>query len=121
MKQFPNLKINRRKSKGRNINIIRGNIKKRENDFYIEIDNKKYKGLKIAISKVTILRKRPGSNVPCDEHLENDDDKLKQQITSLIKCTPPYWRQGARMNSSNRICNSESKLQDLSIAQKLQF
>ena len=84
-------------------------------DFYERITyagNKKvYKNVKISISKVRILRKRPGSNVPCDEHLENDDEKLEQQILHRIECTPPYWRRYTCVNSSAGICNSESQLQ----------
>ena len=67
--------------------------------------------LKITISKVTILRKRSGSNVPCDDHLENDDEKFKQEIINRIKCTPPYWMQHASINSSDRICNSGAELE----------
>ena len=74
------------------------------------LSKKYYRDVKISISKVTILRKRPGSNVPCDEYLENDDEKLEQQIVNRIQCTPPYWRQYIGLNSSAGICNSNYKL-----------
>ena len=67
--------------------------------------------LKITISKVTILRKRSGSNVPCDEYLEDDDTKFQQQIIDRLECTPPYWRKNVGINSSTRICDSGTKLQ----------
>ena len=70
-----------------------------------------YSDVKISVSKIKILRKRPGSNVPCDEYLENDDEKLEQQIRNRIKCNPPYWIQSTSINSSTRICNSGSELE----------
>ena len=77
----------------------------------VRIWNKKYyNDVKIAISKVTILRKRPGSNVPCDDNLENDDEKLQQQIMNRIECTPPYWKRWDGMNSSLKVCKSDTKL-----------
>ena len=66
--------------------------------------------LKITISKVTVLRKRSGSNLPCDEHLKNDDGKFAQQVITVIKCVPPYWRQFGGVNSSFTICNSIADL-----------
>ena len=47
--------------------------------------------LKITISKVTILRKRPGSNVRCDDQLFDDDAKFQEVLIKHINCTPPYW------------------------------
>ena len=43
------------------------------------------------ISHVTVLRKRPDSNVPCNPELYDDDEKLKQEIIKEVKCIPLYW------------------------------
>ena len=71
-----------------------------------------YNDLKISISKVTTLRKRPGANVPCDEHLENDDGKLQQQIIDRIQCIPPYWKSRGGKHSLNPTCNLGANLQN---------
>ena len=47
--------------------------------------------LKITIGKVSILRKRPDSNVPCDEKLFDDDAKFQDTLIKHINCTPVYW------------------------------
>ena len=43
------------------------------------------------ISHVTVLRKRPDSNLPCNHELYNDDEKLKQEIVRRVKCIPLFW------------------------------
>jgi len=43
------------------------------------------------ISHATVLRKRPDSNVPCDNELYDDDEKLKQEIIKRVQCIPLYW------------------------------
>ena len=66
--------------------------------------------LRIAISKVTVLRKRPTSNVPCDLELKNDDEKLQREIMKHIKCIPIYWKHNVGSNLDLKICNSSEYL-----------
>ena len=48
--------------------------------------------IRLQISQVTVLRKRPNANEPCDELLDDEDDKLQREIAKHIKCAPPYWK-----------------------------
>ena len=47
--------------------------------------------LELKISHVTTLRKRPKSNVGCDDSIDNDDMKFQLEATQLIGCIPVYW------------------------------
>ena len=75
--------------------------------------------LKITIGKVTILRKRSGSNVPCDENLVDDDDRFQEELINYINCTPIYWGHGETDHSTQTKCQSKSDLEiaDLVIQQ----
>ena len=64
--------------------------------------------LKITIGKVSILRKRPESNVGCNEKLVNDDAELQENLIKHINCTPPYWR---RHYLPQENCKSKADLQ----------
>ena len=44
------------------------------------------------ISGVTVLKKRPDSNNPCNADLEDDDLKLQTEIMKLVGCVPIYWK-----------------------------
>ena len=43
------------------------------------------------ISHITTLRKRPDSNIPCNDMAEDDDRKFQSQIINRIGCVPLYW------------------------------
>ena len=66
--------------------------------------------LRITISDVTVLKKRPGSNVPCDESLVDDDLKLQLQIIKSIQCIPVYWHSVLKTGLNLEICNSTNEL-----------
>ena len=51
-----------------------------------------WKLLELKISHVTVLRKRPDSNVPCNNEVEDDDAYLQLEIIKLVGCIPSYWR-----------------------------
>ena len=72
------------------------------NDFWSKL-------LKITIAKVTVLRKRSGSNVRCDDQLVDDDAKFKDEIIKHINCTPPYWRPS---DLPRTLCQSKEDLQN---------
>ena len=69
------------------------------------------KFLRIAISKVTVLRTRPNSNVPCDPHLQNDDEKLQTKIIKHIGCIPIYWKNNVGTDLNMNICKTSKDLQ----------
>ena len=73
-----------------------------KNDFWSKL-------LKITISKVRVLRKRPGSNVGCDERLLDDDTKFKEQLIKHINCTPVFWRPH---DLPQKVCKSKADLQN---------
>lgn len=68
------------------------------------------KFLRIALSKVTVLRKRPGSNVPCDKGLTDDDTRLQNEIIDHIQCIPIYWKYNTGANLNIKICNTSEDL-----------
>ena len=69
------------------------------------------KFLRIAISKVTVLRNRPNSNVPCDPDLQNDDEKLQMEIIKHIGCIPIYWKNNVGTDLDIKICSTSEDLQ----------
>ena len=87
----------------------------------VALDTKKDKGvgnhasdkiLNIKIDEVTVLRKRPDANVPCDTQLDHSDDvKLLENIMSRVGCTPIYWNNFTGQFSNNfSECHSASEL-----------
>lgn len=60
-------------------------------DTILNVIYKENNHLKFLISQVTILRKRYNAKRPCDPDLENDDLKIKQEITQRAECIPNYW------------------------------
>ena len=46
----------------------------------------------ISPTLVSVLRKRPDANEPCNPDLYDDDEQVRSQIMSLIGCIPPYWK-----------------------------
>ena len=53
--------------------------------------NRSLNPLDLKISHITTLRKRPTSNIPCNEISEDDDRKFQSQIINRIGCVPLYW------------------------------
>ena len=62
----------------------------------------------VKIGKVTTLRKRPGSNVPCDAELDDDDAKFREQIIKQIDCTPMYWTRREGKHLPEESCKSDA-------------
>lgn len=46
----------------------------------------------IKISQVSILRKRPNSNTPCNPDLKDDDVQFRIQVSKEVGCIPVYWK-----------------------------
>ena len=67
--------------------------------------------LKITVGKVSILRKRASSNVPCDERLDDDDAKFQETLIKYANCTPVYWRRHQVDDLSQNNCKSKKDLQ----------
>ena len=68
--------------------------------------------LELKISHVTTLKKRPSSNVRCDDTIESDDAKFREEVVKNIKCIPVYWK-GIMPNQNNsEVCQSSRQLRD---------
>ena len=63
------------------------------------------------VAYVGVLRKRPGSNKPCNPELKDDDNEFKMRIISLVGCVPPYWRFLIMKNSSAELCRTRRQLE----------
>ena len=65
--------------------------------------------LELKISHVTTLRKRPKSNVGCDDSIDNDDMKFQLEATQLIGCIPVYWLHSMTTQEDMTKCESENE------------
>ena len=86
-------------------NVLLGN-KNNEEKFWDKV-------FKIKIEEVTVLRKRPNSNIPCKNHLNKlDDVNYMETIMKSVGCMPIYW-QDIRGLSMRRECESPSELKQI--------
>ena len=76
----------------------------------------KHRLLDLKVSHVTTLRKRPTSNVPCNDTIENDDMVLIGEIIAHCDCIPPYWKHLVPNNQNYIGCHSTEQLQNVSHA-----
>ena len=71
------------------------------------------KVFKIKIEEVTVLRKRPDSNIPCNNDLNKlDDVNYMEKIMKGVGCKPIYWRD-IRGLSKPKVCESPSELKQI--------
>ena len=66
--------------------------------------------LSMRISRVSVLRRRPDANLPCAPKLDDDEMKLRMEITKVVGCFPPYWKYMVSNNSFFGICNTSKQL-----------
>ena len=61
------------------------------------------KNLEIKLSQVTVIRKRPDGNEPCNEEIDDYDSHLREYVSSEVGCIHPFWRKHlkARLNLSD--------------------
>ena len=78
---------------------------KGENDF----DNYEH-NIRLQMSQITVVRKRPNSNDPCDALLHDDDRKLQRKIAKHIGCVPPYWKTTLVNSSEFDQCQNAQQL-----------
>ena len=57
----------------------------------LDVVNKENNHLIFSVSQVSVLRKRPNANFPCDPKLKDDELKFKQVVIDKVGCTPNYW------------------------------
>ena len=69
--------------------------------------------LELKLTHVSTLRKRPSSEVRCNETLFDDDIKLQQEIVKHVGCIPPYWKQFFADHQGLELCSSNEQLQNV--------
>ena len=70
--------------------------------------------VRITLYEISIIRKRPNANIPCDLNKNsNDDDHWRKAALSFLGCLPPYWTTfSPQSNFSLPTCNSSTQLKD---------
>ena len=66
----------------------------------------------INIVQVSVLRRRPDGNYPCDPDLNDDDKEFLYQITKKVGCVPPYWKNLINESIAVSRCNSTFQLNE---------
>ena len=70
--------------------------------------------LKFKLEEVTVLRKRPDANVPCDINNDvSDDVNFHVKIMKNVGCVPIYWKQFAGEVPTLSGCQLPSEYQDI--------
>ena len=62
------------------------------------------------IYQVSILRKRPSGNTPCDIELYDDDNRLLQKISEKVGCIPIYWKNILYLSFHLEVCKTPDDL-----------
>ena len=66
------------------------------------------------ISQGTLLRKREGSNEPCNDEInEHYDAYLQTKMSNHFHCVPPYWNLTLKNELKLNECNSTDKLAEV--------
>ena len=69
--------------------------------------------LTLDLNYISIMRRRKDANAPCNEDLQDDDEKWMQHVVSLVGCFPPYWKNiYSRVNNFNE-CNTAEQLKNV--------
>ena len=66
--------------------------------------------LEFKVSQVKILRKRPGSNVPCNNGIFNYDKHLQNELIRKLGCIPIYWKALDGLRKHWNVCKSQEEL-----------
>ena len=67
----------------------------------------------ITIVSVSIIRKRPDSNEPCNPDLHDDDKEIRSQIMHIVGCVPPYWKHLQINPQDFADCTSSTQLKEI--------
>lgn len=79
----------------------------------VDVINRQNNHMVFSISQVSILRKRADANVPCDQYLQDDESKLRQQIIKKNGCHPIYWEPLMELPNLSGRCNNSSQLRSV--------
>ena len=71
--------------------------------------------LTFTISQVSILRKRPSGNIPCDSEVNDDDYHLIEKVSEKVGCIPIYWKNILYVTSNLELCKTPDELKKVQI------
>ena len=71
------------------------------------------KYLRLQIVKVSVIRKRPNSKIPCNPKLIDDDNEFRNKIMDIVGCVPPYWKQFHADSAPHNDCRTLDKLKEV--------
>ena len=80
-----------------------------EYDVKILSFNNKNNLLSVRLQELTRLYKRADANDPCDQSIDDDDDKYLEFVTNHVGCIPPYWKSIVKMKAGEVLPNCTSK------------
>ena len=67
----------------------------------------------LQLNRLSILRKRPDANKPCNPEPENDDNNFRMFVANKKGCIPLYWQNGLHSNDSLRRCTKSSEMKEI--------
>ena len=65
------------------------------------------------LSQGTLLRKRPDSNEPCNDKINDHDAYLQREISKEFDCVPPYWNTNLKKELKLSGCNTPNQLKKI--------
>ena len=69
--------------------------------------------LALKLSQVSILRRRPDANAPCNIELQDDESRFRKEIVKNVGCVPPYWKTFMPNDSAFGDCKKSTELVDI--------
>ena len=75
-------------------------------------DYKQDQPLEITLSQSTVLKKRPDSNSPCNDAIDDYDAHLVSELSKFLGCIPPYWKGRIIAGLQLEECKSQHKLKE---------
>ena len=64
----------------------------------------------LRINGVSVLRKRADAKIPCDDNLEDDDNRFKEEVIRMVGCIPIYWKSFTLAHGSFNFCQRSSEM-----------
>ena len=77
-----------------------------------KLTSQDFNNMRFSINHVSVLRKRPDSNQPCDSG-QNDDEKMFAAIFKIIPCVPPFWKIFQPEKHQKPECRNEFEIQEV--------
>lgn len=78
-----------------------------------EIGDWPHPSLTFKISQVSVLRKRPHSNTPCNPDLYDDDIEFMMKVSDDLGCIPLYWKRMRIMSLHYDTCKTPEELREV--------